>query len=110
MIEPFTTTVPEAELEVLRMRLRATRWPEAETDPSQGVALGELQDLCAYWCGGYDWRRGEARLNRSANFGPPSTAWASTFARPLATPDALPADPHSWLARSVIEFLEALSR
>ena len=63
MIEPFNPAVPEGELEALRLRLRATRWPEAETDPSQGLAIGELQELCAYWCDGYDWRRCEATLN-----------------------------------------------
>jgi hypothetical protein len=48
MIKPFTLAVPEAELDDLRARLRATRWPEPATDPAQGVALADLQDLCAY--------------------------------------------------------------
>jgi Epoxide hydrolase N terminus len=30
-IRPFTIEVPEAELEDLRARIRATRWPERET-------------------------------------------------------------------------------
>jgi epoxide hydrolase len=32
-------------------------------DWSQGVPLAYLRELCAYWAGGYDWRRAEARLN-----------------------------------------------
>jgi hypothetical protein len=35
-IRPFTIEIPEAELEALRARKAATRWPEQETvaDPS----------------------------------------------------------------------------
>ena len=40
-IRQFTVEVPEAELEELRSRVAATRWPEKETveDQSQGVRL-----------------------------------------------------------------------
>jgi epoxide hydrolase len=64
-VEPFRVDVPEAELEDLRARLLRTRWPERETvgDWSQGVPLAYLQDLCAYWADGYDWRATEERLN-----------------------------------------------
>ncbi len=63
-ILPFLLEVPEAELADLRRRLRQTRWPAAEpvSDWSQGVPLGYLRDLCAYWADGYDWRAAEARL------------------------------------------------
>jgi hypothetical protein len=56
MMEPFTPAVADEELRDLRARLQATRWPEPETDPSQGVALAELQELCQYWEESYDWR------------------------------------------------------
>jgi len=46
MMEPFMPIVTDTELRDLRARLRATRWPEPETDPSQGVALADLQELC----------------------------------------------------------------
>jgi pimeloyl-ACP methyl ester carboxylesterase len=62
-VQPFRIDVPEAELDDLRERLRRTRWPERETDSSQGVPLDYLRDLCAYWLDGYDWRATEARLN-----------------------------------------------
>lgn len=48
MIEPFELAVPDAELKDLRTRLRATRWPDPETDPRQDVAVARLQELCAY--------------------------------------------------------------
>ena len=64
-MEPFRIDVPERELDDLRERLKAARWPERETvdDWSQGVPLDYLRELCAYWADGYDWRRAEARLN-----------------------------------------------
>jgi pimeloyl-ACP methyl ester carboxylesterase len=64
-VDPFRIDVPETELDDLRERLKAARWPERETvdDWSQGVPLDYLRELCAYWADGYDWRRAEARLN-----------------------------------------------
>ena len=43
-IRPFTVEVPQAELEDLRRRIAATRWPERETvdDDSQGVPLATM--------------------------------------------------------------------
>ena len=50
-IRPFTIEIPEAELEDLRARIAATRWPEKETveDQSQGVQLATMQALARYW-------------------------------------------------------------
>ena len=70
-IRPFTVPkVPEAELEALRARITATRWPDQETvtDDSQGVPLGMLQNLAGYWATDYDWRRCEAKLNALPQF------------------------------------------
>jgi pimeloyl-ACP methyl ester carboxylesterase len=60
----------DAELEDLRRRIRATRWPDRETvqDDSQGVPLALMQDLARYWATDYDWRACEARLNALPNF------------------------------------------
>jgi len=69
-IRPFTIEIPEAELEDLRARIAATRFPEKETveDDSQGVPLALIQDLARYWATNYDWRKCEARLNAVPNF------------------------------------------
>jgi pimeloyl-ACP methyl ester carboxylesterase len=69
-IRTFTIEIPEAEIEVLRARIAATRWPEKETvaDQSQGVALATIQELARHWGSGYDWRRGEAQLNALPHF------------------------------------------
>jgi pimeloyl-ACP methyl ester carboxylesterase len=70
-IRPFTIPVtPEAELEALRARLAATRWPDRElvADHSQGVQLAVAQELARYWATEYDWRRCEARLSALPHF------------------------------------------
>ena len=69
-IEPFEIQVSDAELSDLKERLARTRWPEAETvsDWSQGIPLAYVQELCAYWRDGYDWRAVEARINALPQF------------------------------------------
>jgi pimeloyl-ACP methyl ester carboxylesterase len=61
---------PQEDLDDLRRRISATRWPEQETvaDDSQGVPLQLMRDLLAYWGTAYDWRRCEARLNDLPNY------------------------------------------
>ena len=69
-IQPFTIETPDAELQALRDRIAATRWPTKElvSDRSQGVQLATLQALARYWTNGYDWRKCEARLNALPQF------------------------------------------
>jgi len=64
-VRPFRVGVAEEDLEGLRRRIDATRWPERETvhDDSQGVPLATMQDLARSWATVYDWRKLEARLN-----------------------------------------------
>ena len=70
-IRPFTIPeVPEAELEALRARITATRWPDKEpvADHSQGPQLAVIQELARYWATEYDWRRCEAKLSALPHF------------------------------------------
>ena len=70
-IRPFHVPgVPEAELEELRKRINATKWPEQETvaDVSQGTQLATIQKLARYWAKDYDWRECEAKLKALPNF------------------------------------------
>ncbi|MGY1679294.1 epoxide hydrolase family protein [Geodermatophilus sp. SYSU D01176] len=69
-IRPFRADVPQEDLDDLRRRLLATRWPDRETVPdrSQGARLTDLQELVRYWGTDYDWRRGEAQLNAWPQF------------------------------------------
>ena len=79
-IRPFTVEFPEADVEDLRARIAATRFPEREpvedrtvhplgnTVPSQGVELATMEALVRYWGTEYDLRRVEARLNALPQF------------------------------------------
>jgi len=69
-IRPFTISIPREELDDLRRRVKATRFPDREsvTDFSQGVPLATIKKLADYWATDYDWRKVEARLNSYPNF------------------------------------------
>jgi pimeloyl-ACP methyl ester carboxylesterase len=69
-VRPFTHTVADEDLEDLRRRVEATRWPESETvsDRSQGVQLATVRALAEYWASGHDWRRCETGLNDLPQF------------------------------------------
>ncbi|WP_395063249.1 epoxide hydrolase family protein [Paraburkholderia silvatlantica] len=69
-IRPLRVHAPESQLDDLKRRIKATRWPERETvtDASQGVRLATMQNLARYWGTDYDWRRVEARLNALPQF------------------------------------------
>jgi pimeloyl-ACP methyl ester carboxylesterase len=79
-IRPFTVEFPEADVEDLRARIAATRFPEREpaedrivhplgnTVPPQGVELATMEALVRYWGAEYDLRRIESRLNALPQF------------------------------------------
>jgi pimeloyl-ACP methyl ester carboxylesterase len=70
-IRPFTVPmVPDADLDALRARIAATRWPDPElvADHSQGVQLAVVQELARYWATEYNWRRFEAKLSALPHF------------------------------------------
>ena len=50
-IRPFQVHIPQADLDDLRRRVLATKWPARETvtDESQGVQLATMQKLASYW-------------------------------------------------------------
>jgi pimeloyl-ACP methyl ester carboxylesterase len=69
-IRPFTIETREADLDDLRARIAATRWPEKETveDQSQGPRLATMQALARYWAEEYDWRKCEEKLKALPHF------------------------------------------
>jgi pimeloyl-ACP methyl ester carboxylesterase len=69
-IHPFTLSIAESELQLLKRRLAETRWPDAEVvdDWSQGAPLAKVRALCEYWEKSYDWRRCERMLNDFGQF------------------------------------------
>jgi pimeloyl-ACP methyl ester carboxylesterase len=69
-IRPFSFEFSDAELQDLRDRIVAARFPEKETvpDQSQGTQLETIQKLAHYWATDYDWRKVEARLKSLPHF------------------------------------------
>jgi hypothetical protein len=69
-IRPFTIETPDAEIEALRGRVAATRWPERETvtDDSQGVRLTTMHELARHWAADYDWGKCQRKLTALPNF------------------------------------------
>ena len=110
-VTPFRIEVPDAVLDDLRLRLRATRWPERETvtDWSQGIPLGWVKEMCGYWAEGYDWRAREARINRLPQFRTAIDGLGIHFLHIRSPePGALPLVlTHGWPG-SIVEFLEVV--
>ena len=69
-IRPFKVHFPQADLDDLRRRILATKWPDPEIvkDETQGVQLATMQKLAKYWATDYDWRKVEAKLNALPQF------------------------------------------
>src|SRR5688572_16669872 len=82
-IRPFTVSFPQEEIDELRRRIAATRWPERElvteaasrrtsatlaVGDTQGVQLGTMQKLIQYWGTEYDWNKCEAHLKSLPHF------------------------------------------
>ena len=67
-VRRFEFEVSDEELDDLRRRVSATKWPDRETDASQGVQLETIQSLADYWATDYDWRRFEQRFAALPHF------------------------------------------
>jgi pimeloyl-ACP methyl ester carboxylesterase len=110
-IRTFKIHVDDVELQDLRRRLRATRWPDAQTvgDWSQGIPLDYVQKVCDYWAREYDWRKTEARLNAIPQFQTGLDGVNIHFLHVRSRhEDALPLVlTHGWPG-SIIEFLKVL--
>ncbi|MEM9256217.1 MAG: epoxide hydrolase [Pseudomonadota bacterium] len=110
-ISAFHVDVPDSELNSLRKRLRATRWPEAETVDNwdQGMPLDYTRELVEYWASDYDWRRFEQKMNSWPQFTTSLEGMDIHFIH-LQSPEAnaLPlVISHGWPG-SVVEFHKVL--
>jgi len=110
-VRPFRVEIPQAEVDELRRRIAATRWPEKETvdDGSQGTPLAKLQELVRYWGTDYDCRRFEARLNALPQFVTSLDGLDIHFIHVRSPyPDALPLImTHGWPG-SIVELLKTI--
>ncbi len=110
-IRPYEVNIPQEDLDDLRRRINATRWPSKElvADRSRGVQLATLQELARYWTTEYDWRKCEARLNALPQFTTEIDGVVIHFIH-VRSPheDALPlVMTHGWPG-SVVELLETV--
>jgi pimeloyl-ACP methyl ester carboxylesterase len=69
-IRAFQVEFRDEQIEDVRGRIAATRWPSKELvdDRSQGVQLATLKALADYWTSEYDFGRIEERLNALPQF------------------------------------------
>ena len=110
-LRPFQIDTPEANVDDLRRRIEATRWPSKELvdDRSQGVQLATLKALADYWANDYDFGRVQARLNALPQFTTEIDGVNVHFIHVRSEHDtALPlVMTHGWPG-SVIELLETI--
>jgi pimeloyl-ACP methyl ester carboxylesterase len=110
-IRPFRVDLSQKDLDDLRQRVGATRWPSKELvdDRSQGVQLATLQELARYWATEYDLRRAESRLNALPQFTTEIDGINVHFIHARSPhEDALPLImTHGWPG-SVVELLETV--
>ena len=69
-IQSFQIDIPQEQLDDMRRRVAATRWPTEElvSDRSQGVQRATVEALARYWANEYDFGRVQARLNAFPQF------------------------------------------
>jgi hypothetical protein len=62
---PFTISVHEDKLSILRQKLALATFPDELPDSGwdYGTPLADIERLVRYWTSGYDWRKHEAALN-----------------------------------------------
>ncbi|HEX5615219.1 MAG TPA: alpha/beta fold hydrolase [Acidimicrobiia bacterium] len=110
-IDDFRIEVSDEEIDDLRARLRATRWPDQIPGSGWGYGtdLEYLRDLCEYWANTFDWRAQEARFNRWPHHRTEIDGHPVHFIHARSPePDALPLlVTHGWPG-SVAEFLDVI--
>lgn len=110
-MQPFRVHVAQGEVDDLKRRISATRWP---TEPSgvgwdRGIPVDYLRELADYWLEDYDWRAAEEGINRFPQYTTEIDGATVHFlhvrsAESDATPMLL---THGWPG-SVVEFLDVI--
>jgi pimeloyl-ACP methyl ester carboxylesterase len=69
-VEPYTIFISPFVIEDLRERLGRARWPDEipNSDWEYGTNKAWLQDICAHWGHGFDWKEQEVQLNTFNHF------------------------------------------
>ncbi|KAM0259647.1 hypothetical protein ACHAQJ_003226 [Trichoderma viride] len=70
-IVPFSISVPDSVLELLKNKLSLATFPsesDFSDDWNYGTSLSDVKRLAKYWKDGFDWRAQEAKLNQIPQF------------------------------------------
>jgi epoxide hydrolase len=107
----FKIDIPQSQLDDLKQRLAATRWPDEMPGAgwSRGASLGYVKDLAEYWRSSYDWRAAEAQLNQFPQFLTVIDGVQVHFLHVRSPePNAMPVIlTHGWPS-SVVEFIDVI--
>ncbi len=110
-MRPFKIDIPQSQLDDLKQRLAATRWPDEMPGVgwSRGASLSYIKELADYWRTSYDWRAAEARLNQFPQFLTEIDGAAVHFLHVRSPePNAMPVIlTHGWPS-SVVEFIDVI--
>jgi pimeloyl-ACP methyl ester carboxylesterase len=108
---PFRIDVSQDELDDLRARIGAARWPTELPGVGwqRGVPVGYLRELAEYWRTSFDWRAVERELNQWPQFTAVIGGATVHFLHVRSPePDAVPLImTHGWPS-SVVEFLDVI--
>jgi len=111
-VQPFHYEIRQEQMDDLRRRIEATRWPSKELveDRSQGVQLATMQELARYWAEDYDFGKLEERLNALPQFTTEIDGVTIQFIHVRSQHEnALPLImTHGWPG-SIVELLETIS-
>jgi microsomal epoxide hydrolase len=110
-MQPFRVQVTQSEIDDLKHRISATRWPAepSEVGWERGIPIDHLRELADYWLNEYDWRTAEAEINQFPQYTTEIDGATIHFlhvrsAEPNATPVLL---THGWPG-SFVEFLDVI--
>jgi epoxide hydrolase len=110
-MRPFKIDIPQSQLDDLKQRLAATRWPDEMPGVgwSRGAPLGYIKELAEYWRTGYDWRAAERYLNKFPQFLTEIDGVQVHFLHVRSPePNAMPVIlTHGWPS-SVVEFIDVI--
>jgi len=110
-MQTFQVCIPDNQIEDLRARLRATRWPDSISGAgwAYGADLQYMQGLQNYWLNDFDWRKQEAGMNRFSHFEEEVNGFKIHFIRESGEgPHPLPLLlTHGWPG-SFLEFLKII--
>jgi microsomal epoxide hydrolase len=110
-LRPFTCHVADETIADVKARLGQTRFPDQLDGAGwdYGTERSYLEQLCAYWRDGFDWRAAEARFNRYPQFTTELLGENVHFYHIRSPePDAVPLIITHGFPGSVAEFLDIL--